>query len=91
MKSNRLKLSIRQQEMLKYFEANKNLSIDQIAWLRNYSQQLLSKLVNSPKAEFFLEGIRQVAPSVLDDYRMVANLMPERIIPGQTQRPRKSR
>lgn len=76
MKYKNLKLSHKQSEILMYYEANQNLSIDQISWAKSYSPKLLSNLVTSPKGKLFLEGVRQLPPSLLDDYIMVANLIP---------------
>lgn len=90
MKYNQLKLSPKQREMLMAYAANNRLSIDQIAWAKSYSPQLLSRLVNSAKGQFFLEGLHQLSPSVLDGHIMVANLMPELIplIPTRPSKPR---
>lgn len=87
MKYNRLKLSPKQREMLMAYAANNRLSIDQIAWAKSYSPQLLSRLVNSAKGQFFLEGLNQLPPSILEEYTMVANMMPE-LIPLVPTRPR---
>lgn len=76
MKYNRLKISFKQSQLLMYYETNKNLSIDQIAWARSCSPILLSTLVNSAKGKVFLEGVRQLPPSILENYIMVANLIP---------------
>ena len=53
--------------MLMYFKANQNLSIDQIAWARSYSPKLLSTLVNSAKGKVFLEGVRQLPPTIFEN------------------------
>lgn len=76
MKYRKLQLSLKQSEILMYYEANQNLSIDQIAWAKSYSPKLLSNLVTSPKGKLFLEGVRQLPPSLLGEYIMVANLLP---------------
>jgi hypothetical protein len=79
MKYRQLKLSPKQHEMLMTFTANDKLSIDQIAYAKSYSPQQLSRLVNSTKGRFFLQGLGQLPPSILDSYLFAANSNPELI------------
>lgn len=90
MKYNRLELSQKQCEMLMTYAANDKLSIDQIAWAKSYSPQLLSRLVNCTKGKLFLDGLSQLPPSILEEYTMVANMLPG-LLPLVPTRPRQPR
>lgn len=75
MKYHKPKLSSKQREMLMVWLANDKLSIDQIAQFKHYSPTELSRLVNSARGKFFLEGLSQLPPSTLENHILAGNFV----------------
>lgn len=83
-KSLNKKLYVRQlsqtdRDVLLSFKANDKLSINQVAHFNNWNAQNLSALINSPQGMSFPNGLDNLPPDALNEYKICANLIADLI------------